>query len=293
MHPLTQRMAHGWWGLLSRWSHRDQRCLRVRLAALAALPGISLLLICLICTAPSAAAETSATGPACIWHTVVPGDTLGDLGWAYRTTAMTIAQFNHIVDPELIYVGQRLCIPLPSEGSVSPARPPQHAPATHPPAPPPMPSGSSARGVQAFIHLVLPYARAAHKATGWPTSLILAQWGLEQGWRVPGYTGYNFGNCGAVPGEPLVPGLSVPGSPAAFAYAPTPQDGLRIYVAVAHLKFYIAVSSAAAHAGVDAAARALGQSPWDAAPYTARGGKPGSSLIYVLHTYNLYRYDSR
>ncbi len=247
-----------------------------------------------------------ATAPQCIWHAVIPGDTLGALGSQYRRDVPTLAHSNHIANPNRIFVGQLLCIPEAAGGSATTTdppdtAPPQSAPASSDPSSQstsvpvviaPVLNGGSAIGVQAFIQLALPYARAAHTATGWPTSLILAQWGIEQGWHVPSYTGYNFGNCGAVPGEPLVPGLKVPGSPAAFAYAPTPQDGLRIYVEVAHLSFYAAVSPAAHH-GVDAAARALGESPWDAAHYSVPGGGPGSSLIAVLHAYNLYQYDAR
>jgi LysM repeat protein len=220
---------------------------------------------------------------ACLWHTVVPGDTLGNLGWEHHTTALALARANHIANPNLILVGERLCIPLAAgaQASGSPS-----APSTsHPP------NYGTARGVRSFVEFVLPYARQAHAATGWPTSLILAQWGIEQGWRLPTYTGYNFGNCGAVPGEPTIGGLNVPGSPAAFAYARTPEDGLRFYVHVAHLGYYTGVTWAAAHEGVDAAARALGRSPWDAGHYTAIG-VPGSSLLSVLRVYNLYWYDT-
>lgn len=341
---------------------RGARCVRRScLASVLASLGASLLLgvLSVLC---SPAPTTAAATPDCTWHTVVSGDTLGNLGWTYHTTALALARLNHIPDPNLIYIGQRLCIPrhsaqaegapqclwhtvvagdtlgklgratgnsvsalaranhisnpdliyvgqqlclsvpgsraapLAPGGAVASAGKSVAAGATAPAAPatapaPPALSGGSATGAQAFIQFVLPYAREAHVATGWPTSLILAQWGLEQGWHVPSYTGYNFGNCGAIPGVPLVPGLNVPGSPAAFAYAPTPQDGVRIYVYVAHLPFYAAVAPAAASGGPDAAARALGESPWDAAHYTAIG-EPGSSLLSILHTFNLYWYDT-
>lgn len=219
---------------------------------------------------------------ACAWHIVVPGDTLGTLGAAHHTSALAIAHANAIADPNVIYVGERLCIPLAffaSAGAAAivhaPLSPPHYGPVS---------------GVQNFIAFVLPYARRAHDATGWPTSLIVAQWGLEQGWHLPSYTGYNFGNCGAVPGEPTIAGINVPGSPSAFTYSKTPDDGLRVYIHVAHLSFYTGVAWAAQHGGVDAAARALGASPWDAGHYTA-SGNPGSSLLAILHAYNLYQYD--
>lgn len=219
---------------------------------------------------------------ACSWHTVVPGDTLGNLGWANHTNALTLARVNHIADPNLIYVGQRLCIPLSGSANVSAgANPPSTA---HPP------SFGTASNAQSFINFALPYARQAHRETGWPVSLILAQWGLEHGWKIPGFTGYNWGNSGAIPGFPTVSGTNVPGSPAAFAYAATPQDGVAIYVHCAHLSYYTNVARAAAN-GPDAAARALGQSPWDAGHYTATGN-PGSSLISIMRVYNLYWYDT-
>jgi LysM repeat protein len=48
---------------------------------------------------------------ACAWHTVVPNDTLGNLGYWNGSSALAIARANHIRNPNRIYVGQRLCIP--------------------------------------------------------------------------------------------------------------------------------------------------------------------------------------
>jgi nucleoid-associated protein YgaU len=225
---------------------------------------------------------TSDAAAGCRWYAVRPGDTLGNIGWANHTTALRLAAANSIKNPDLIYVGQRLCIPVQTgaRAASAPAVPTHSTP----------PRLGTPSGVQQFIAYVLPYAQRAHQQTGWPTSLILAQWGVEQGWHLPTYTGYNFGNCGAIPGEPTIGGLNVPGSPARFSYAATPEDGLRQYVHVAHLSYYAAVAPTAASSGVDAAARALGRSPWDAGHYTS-SGNPGSSLLAVLHTYNLYQYD--
>lgn len=218
---------------------------------------------------------------ACKWHRVVPGDTLGNIGWANHTNALALARANSIKNPDLIYVGQMICIPL-SGGAHANVKPPA---VTHPP------SYGTARNEQAFVNYALPYARQAHQQTGWPVSMILAQWGLEHGWRIPGFTGYNWGNSGAVPGFPRVAGTNVPGSPAAFAYARTPDDGVRIYVHCAHLSYYTWVARAAASGGPNAAARALGRSPWDAGHYTAVGS-PGSSLVNIMRVYNLYWYDT-
>jgi hypothetical protein len=245
------------------------------------LANIVILLVAGFTILPRVAAAEAAAG--CRWYSVRPGDTLGDLGWTYHSTALKLAAANHIANPNLIYIGQQLCIPITADGA-APSAP--QAPAKSSP-----PHFGSATGVKSFISFVLPSARSAARQTGWPVSLLLAQWGLEQGWHVPGYTGYNFGNCGAIPGEPTVGGLNIPGSPAAFSYARTPADGVRQYVHVAHLGYYAAVAPTAARWGVDAAARALGRSPWDAGHYTGIGD-PGSSLLAILHTYNLYWYDS-
>lgn len=143
--------------------------------------------------------------------------------------------------------------------------------------------------ITSFINLALPYALQAHKALGWQTSVILAQWGLEQGWHVPSYTGYNWGNVGPMPGVPTVPGTSTPGSPVAFSYARTPADGAQVYIMAARLPYYDRVFLAAPH-GPIATAVALGCSPWDANHYT-NTGQPGSSLIDMMQRYNLMLFD--
>ena len=246
------------------------------------LTNIAILIVAAIAILPRAVQSIDAAA-ACDWHTVVPGDTLGNLGSAHHTNALAIAHANHINNPDLIFVGQRLCIPTTDWAQAN------AAPAVPAPAQPP--NYGSASGVANFINFALPYTRSAHDQTGWPVSLILAQWGLEQGWRTPSYTGFNFGTVAALPGEPTINGIATPGSPAAFAYAHTPQDGLRYYVRVAHLGYYSAVAPTARQYGADAAARALGRSPWDAGHYTDHGD-PGSSLVSILRVYNLYWYDT-
>jgi hypothetical protein len=154
---------------------------------------------------------------------------------------------------------------------------------------PPIPNDVPAN-VHHFLTIALPYAVQAHKALNWPTSVIMALWGLEQGWDVPSYTGYNWGNVSAIEGEPSVGGIDVPGSPAAFAYARTPADGLRYFLSAARLPYYAKVAPAAKQGGPDAAAVALGESPWDANHYTVTG-MPGSSLLAILHDFNFYRLD--
>ncbi len=212
----------------------------------------------------------------CNWYRVQPGDTLSAIGARYGVSVQTLTATNQIPNPNLILVGQQLCIPASGSATGS-----GDGPSPHP---------GPVSGPRAFVALALPYAQRAHQQTGWPVSLILAQWGLEQGWKAPGYTGYNWGNVAALPGEPTVGGIQKPGSPVAFAYANTPADGLRYYLRVAALGYYSTVAPAAASGGADAAARALGRSPWDAGHYTDHGD-PGSALVNMLRMYSLYQYD--
>jgi len=46
-------------------------------------------------------------------YIVRPGDTLYSIAWRFGTTVWAIAYINHIPNPNLIYVGQRLRIPGP------------------------------------------------------------------------------------------------------------------------------------------------------------------------------------
>jgi len=225
---------------------------------------------------------TASAAAGCKWYRVQSGDTLWKLSQRYHVSVSKLASANHIQNVNLIYVDQQMCIPvMPLAASNKPAP----KPASHPP------TYSTPSNVRAFINYTLPYARKAHAQTGWPVSVILAQWGLETGWRTRTYTGYNWGNCGGIPGFPLVGGINKPGSPAAFSYAYTPTQGVAEYVHVAHLSYYTRVAQAARSGGADAAARALGQSPWDWAHYTNRNS-PGSSLVNIMRVFNLYYYDT-
>lgn len=253
---------------------------RTKLPPVWLLANVAILIVTAVAILPRVVSADAAAG--CKWHIVMPGDTLGQIGWLNHTDALALAKANNIQNPDLIYVGQSICIPLTEQAHAN------SAPKV--PAAPQPPQYGSATGVSSFLKFALPYARRAHEQTGWPMSLILAQWGLEQGWKAPGYTGFNFGNVAALPGEPTVNGIAVPGSPAAFAFAHTPEDGLRYYVRVAQLSFYDAVGPTAAQYGADAAARALGRSPWDAGHYTD-SNDPGSSLLSIMRVYNLYWYD--
>ncbi len=141
----------------------------------------------------------------------------------------------------------------------------------------------------AFITTMLPYARHASQVLGWPVSVILAQWGVEHGWTLPDFDGWNVGNTkafdsptGVCYGAPVVRGFCAP---------KTPGAGLAIYIHAAQLHYYTGIAAAARQGGPNAAARALGQSPWDAGHYTV-DNSPGDSLLRAMQALNLYRYDT-
>lgn len=52
-----------------------------------------------------------ATTPSYTVYTVKKGDTLSGIAKRYNTTYQTLAQYNHIADPNRIYVGQKIKIP--------------------------------------------------------------------------------------------------------------------------------------------------------------------------------------
>lgn len=265
---------------------------RFRLPPVWLLVNISVLLLIVLGLVPSLNSPARAEG--CGWYTVQSGDTIDAISSYYHVPMGNIIKRNSLMMPPDLLVGEQLCIPTGSLHDTAltaiphPAAPPVQA-ANAPSASSASSAPKSVSGEAAFVAYVLPYAQRAHADTGWPTSVILAQWGLEHGWKLPGFTGYNFGNVAALPGEQTTPGTQVWGSPAAFSYAATPEDGLRQYLHVAHLGYYSGVGAAAAN-GADAAAVALGSSPWDAGHYTS-DGNPGDSLLNIMHSYNLYQYD--
>jgi hypothetical protein len=55
-------------------------------------------------------AQTPPPADECIWHTVVPGDTVYGLVVKYHSTVALIVERNKLANPNLIYVGQKLCI---------------------------------------------------------------------------------------------------------------------------------------------------------------------------------------
>ncbi|MEJ2212377.1 MAG: LysM peptidoglycan-binding domain-containing protein, partial [Anaerolineae bacterium] len=67
---------------------------------------------------PESGGTTTQQGGAII-HTVQQGETLASIARRYGTTWQTIAQANDLVNPNQIYVGQKLKIPSGSTGSPS------------------------------------------------------------------------------------------------------------------------------------------------------------------------------
>lgn len=154
-----------------------------------------------------------------------------------------------------------------------------------------------AGGAYGFICTALPFARLAYNdminsgmAHPWYVSFILAQWGVEGGWSMPTYTGYNFGNVSALAGYPAIGGINVPGSPSAFAYAYTPLQGVTYYVIYAQMRLYTGVTAAYPQ-GPYAQAYAMGASPWDAGHY-AVNGQYGAKLVNAMNAFNLTRFDN-
>ena len=58
-------------------------------------------------------------GNACAWHTVYRGETLRRIAHSNHTTIWRLAQVNYIRDVDLVFVGQRLCIPYRLAGGFS------------------------------------------------------------------------------------------------------------------------------------------------------------------------------
>ena len=78
-------------------------------------------------------------------HTVVRGDTLSRIGYRYGVSWSVLASYNHIANPNLIYVGQTVCIPARGAYSYSyaPARVPvKHNRVTPSVAPRPVPAAN-------------------------------------------------------------------------------------------------------------------------------------------------------
>lgn len=80
-------------------------------------------------SSPSAFAATN-----CQYYTVKSGDTLSGIGATYHTSYQAIAQVNNISNANLIFPGQRFCIPA-NGSTYTPVQGTQQAPASTTPAP--------------------------------------------------------------------------------------------------------------------------------------------------------------
>lgn len=126
-----------------------------------------------------------------------------------------------------------------------------------------------------FWSEALPYAEQAHAETGVLTSVILAQWADETGYRWPPPDN-NPGNVGTFGGHTT-------------SYA-TVQAGVDGYILTMNLPYYTGVRSSV---GWMAQCHALGESPWAGSHYEASGPPPGEDLVKIIEANNLTQYDSQ
>ena len=101
----------------------------------------------------------------CRWHSVDVGDSLISLARIDGVSVEDIARANGIYDVKDPPIGMQLCIPSKSNVAQAASSTP-FASAT---------DGPVIEGEAAYVRFALPYAQQAHEATGWPTSMILAQ----------------------------------------------------------------------------------------------------------------------
>ncbi len=119
-------------------------------------------------------------------YTVRPGDTLSQIAQRHGTTVDELVRLNNIRNPNLIYPGQELRLPL-SSGTPAPAPAPRPAPTPNPGTPPSgvggsAPIGQIPRTGNAFIDSIAADAIRNQRETGVPASVTIAQAILESGW---------------------------------------------------------------------------------------------------------------
>ena len=71
-------------------------------------------------------------------YSVVSGDTLGGIATRYHTTWQRLASYNHIANPNIIYLHQIICIPGKARPTHKPTPVRRPAPVKHPTSPPPI-----------------------------------------------------------------------------------------------------------------------------------------------------------
>ena len=94
-------------------------------------------------------------------YTIVRGDTLSRIGYRYGIRWSVLASYNHIANPNLIFVGQTVCIPARGAYSYAPAQAPAQQRSVAPPVDPqPVLAGDGS--VASMIYQVFgPYGAAA------------------------------------------------------------------------------------------------------------------------------------
>lgn len=126
-----------------------------------------------------------------------------------------------------------------------------------------------------FYDEALPYAVRAHEQTGVLLSVVLAQWDDETGGGGPDWSVYhNPGNVGSFDNQPIK------------GYA-TLTAGVNAYVQNMNAPDYAPVRKAS---GWRSQCTALGASPWATGHYNDGNG-PGSSLVSIIESNQLWRYD--
>lgn len=142
----------------------------------------------------------------------------------------------------------------------------------------------------AFASGHLGLAQDAAARTGWPVSLVLAQWGIESGWG----TSYNYRTRHNIAGI---------GGRNGYTWHANLQASVDEWVALVN-RSYRSVAAAARTGGVNAAAKALGNSKWAEHKYRtgASGdeysgsagivGTEGQSLINTIKANKFTAYDT-
>ncbi|RME86445.1 MAG: LysM peptidoglycan-binding domain-containing protein [Caldilineae bacterium] len=79
-------------------------------------PRLAVVLLAVVLFQLAPVADVAADGPGTRTHVVQPGDTLLAIATRYGVSVEAIMKANNLADPNLIYAGQRLLIPLPNAG---------------------------------------------------------------------------------------------------------------------------------------------------------------------------------
>jgi surface antigen len=103
-------------------------------------------------------------------YLVASGDTLGGIAYRYHTTWQLLASYNHIGNPNIIYLHQTICIP----GKARPTHKPTHP--THKPVPVKHPTSPPIRGTGNYF----PYGQC----TWWASHRYFQLHGIYVPWKM-------------------------------------------------------------------------------------------------------------